>query len=158
MLSGHRQKVLLENSVGPATNTDRRLAAMTDGVAAKSNGRLSHVAISSNLLASMLLKETMMPCCGEQHPEVVVAEVVDVGQRSVVRAGALPTPVPRPLTTSHVELGEHPLVVLGCVEPPGHRTGDVEVVAAGDVPDRQLLDKAFQRGGFPLVLRWFVTH
>lgn len=100
----------------------------------------------------------MVSCCGDQHPEVAVAKVVDVGQRSAVRSGALPTAVPRPLTTSHVELGEHPSVVLGSVEPLGNRTGDIEVVAAGDVPDRQLLDKTFQRGGFPLVLRWFVIH
>lgn len=52
-MGGHRQKVLLENSVGPAADTDRGLAAMTDGVAAESDWRLANVAIAWRVLASV---------------------------------------------------------------------------------------------------------
>ncbi len=116
-------------------------------------GRLAYVVIGGDALACVLQKKAMMPRRGEQHPKVAIAEVMDIRQRPAVRPGALTPPVPRPLTASHLELGEHPTVVLACVEPLGDRSGDIEEVATGNVPDRQLLDKAFQRGGFPLVLR-----
>lgn len=131
---------------------------MADGVAAKANGRLPHVAVGSDPLASVLLKETMMPGRGQQYPEVVVAKVVDVGQRPAVWTRALSSPIPRPLTASDLELVEHSAVVFKCVKTLRHRPGDVKEVAAGDVADRQLLNESFQRSGLPVVLRYLVTH
>jgi hypothetical protein len=92
----------------------------------------------------VLEKEVVLAVRREQNPEVFMSKILNACKRTTTWARPSATPIPRPLTHSHIELCEHSPIMLDSGDSFGNATGNVEIVTACNVSHSQLLNETFQ--------------